>query len=84
MGVAIHDGGCCCIGAMWARIEAGNDWIEEHALGLCSAVELGHFHFLVGIFVYYSTIIFCFLFIVFVLLTVNIIIIFYLEKGRLL
>ena len=57
--------------------EAGNDWIEEHALGLCSAVELGHFHLLVGIFVYYYHYhFFCFLFTVFVLLTVNIIIIY--------
>ena len=53
LGVAIRDGGCHCIGAMCARIEAGNDGIEEQTLGLCSAAELGHFHFLVGIFVYY-------------------------------
>ena len=32
---------------------SSNDWIEEQTLGLCSAAELGHFHFLVGIFVYY-------------------------------
>ena len=66
LGVTIHDGGCRCIGAMWARIEAGNDWIEEHALGLCSAVELGHFHLLVAIFVYYYH--YHFLFFVFCLL----------------
>ena len=77
LGMAICDGGCHCIGAMCARIEAGNDWIEEHAEGLCSAAELGHFHLLVGIFVYYYHYhFFCFLFTVFVLLTVNIIIIY--------
>ena len=43
LGVAIRDGGCPCIGAMCASIAAGNDRIEEQALGLCSAGELGHF-----------------------------------------
>ena len=39
LGVVIRYSGCHCIGATCARIEVGNDWIEEQALGLCSAVQ---------------------------------------------
>ena len=45
LGVVICDSGRHCFGTMCARIEADNDWIEEQALELWSAVpfavELG-------------------------------------------
>lgn len=37
--MVICDSGSHCIGTTCARIEADNDWIEEQALGLCSAVQ---------------------------------------------
>ena len=39
LGVVICDSGRHCIGTMCARIEADNDWIEEQALELWSAVH---------------------------------------------
>nr|POF27364.1 hypothetical protein CFP56_14481 [Quercus suber] len=39
LGVVICDSGLHCIGITCARIEADNDWIEEQALGLWSAVH---------------------------------------------